>query len=950
MSQAPLVLVDGSSYLYRAAQSLSHLVTTTGKPTGAIKGMLNIVQKILSAAPRTTLVVAFGPQRPTFRNTLQSSYLANRQTSQKDVLQQFEPLLNCLQAMGLTVLEDLEHEACDVISSLTSQGIRAGRQIMISSADYATASLICDQVTLSDTLRGTTLNEDGVLRQFGVVPVYMPDYFALVGDRSRNIPGLPGIEPATAAGLIGALGDLDSIFYQIKQISSLPLRGAADLAQRLAAHQERLLTSRQVLSLKTDLPIDLDAVRASSRDENPIELYRLYEALEFHQWAERLGQQPLVAASISPILREAPSEPAPVTATGQVGKSATSPRKAKPLARASSVTAEANTGERLALPVDIITTQRQLADWLRRLKASSTFAIGLEGDSRSFQRSRLIGIALAVSPGKAAYIPLLHEELDEGISQLQTSEVLAFLKPLMEDKAHSKISRQIKFDQGLLERHGITGAGFDFDVQLESYALDAAATPHTIAGMALRYLGVNATTFEDVAGRNTKQLPLCRVPIERASQYAGEQVCLALRLHGLFSERLAATPQLKAVYEQVERPLAPVLARIEQQGALVDIRSLSKLSDELGERMNRLAERVFKIAGEPFNLASPKQLGYILYEVLRLPALKKTATKQASTDEEALGKLAVSGHEVASLVMEYRSLSKLKNTYTDPLPAEVYPVTGRIHTTYQQSVAVTGRLTSTDPNLQNIPIRTPEGRRIREAFIAAPGYKLVAADYSQIELRIMAHMSQDAGLMAAFQQGLDVHRATAAEVFGVQLTDVTDTQRRAAKEINFGLIYGMSAFGLSEKIGCSHHEASHYISRYFERYPGVKSYMSAVREQVVRQGYVETHMGRRLYAKGIDGTTQQRKAAERAAINAPMQGTAADLMKIAMINVDNWLRRYRVDARVILQVHDELVLEVADDQVDHVCAELPSLMCSASTLSVPLAVDVGVGSNWGEAH
>lgn len=920
---SPLVLVDGSSYLYRAFHALPPLTTSKGLPTGAVKGVLNMLKSLRKQYPDSPFAVVFDAKGGTFRDDLYAEYKANRASMPDDMRVQIEPLHASVIALGFPLLCVEGVEADDVIGTLARSSAAADRPVVISTGDKDMAQLVDGHITLVNTMTGSALDVAGVKEKFGVAPEQIIDYLALMGDSSDNIPGVPGIGPKTASGLlVGVNGGLTDLYAQLDIVPTLPIRGAKTLPAKLEEHKEMAFLSYQLATIKIDVPLDigLDDLQMGSPDHD--KLAELYTLLEFKSWFEENQ-------------RDAKRSGQEVTA---------------PVAEVAAVDAE--------LKYSTILTQADFDLWLKKLNDAKLIAFDTETTGIDAQQAQLVGLSFAVQANEAAYIPLTHSYM--GVpDQLDRDTVLRALKPILEDPSKLKVGQHAKFDMNILancaiggdQACGISVQGIAFDTMLESYVLDSTATRHDMDSLALKYLNYTTTSFQDIAGKGAKQLTFDQISLELAGPYAAEDADVTLRLHQTLQEKLNAIPSLSKVLSEIEMPLVPVLARIERQGALVDANLLGIQSVELGEKMIALEREAFAIAGEEFNLGSPKQLGVILYEKLGLPILSKTAKGQASTAEAVLAELAEQDFPLPKVLMQYRSLSKLKSTYTDRLPEQINPRTGRIHTSYHQAVAATGRLSSSDPNLQNIPIRTAEGRRIRQAFVAPKGYKLLAADYSQIELRIMAHLAKDEGLLHAFRHNLDVHRATAAEVFGVELTEVTTDQRRSAKAINFGLIYGMSAFGLAKQIGVDRKQSQAYIDRYFARYPGVLEYMERTRAQAAEQGFVETIFGRRLYLPEINAKNQAlRKGAERTAINAPMQGTAADIIKKAMIAVDNWLTSSGLDAKVILQVHDELVLEVREDLVDQVREEIRSHMSAAAALDVPLLVEVGVGNNWDEAH
>ncbi|QJI34746.1 DNA polymerase I [Pseudomonas sp. ADAK13] len=930
MSQAPLVLVDGSSYLYRAFHALPPLTTSKGLPTGAVKGVLNMLKSLRKQYPNSPFAVVFDAKGGTFRDELYAEYKANRASMPDDMRVQIEPLHQSVIALGFPLLCVEGVEADDVIGTLARSSAAADRPVVISTGDKDMAQLVDGHITLVNTMTGSAMDVEGVKEKFGVAPEQIIDYLALMGDSSDNIPGVPGIGPKTASGLlVGVNGGLKELYEQLDIVPTLPIRGAKTLVAKLEEHKESAFLSYQLATIKIDVPLDvgLDDLHLIEPDRE--KLLELYTLLEFKSWIDEIQRDAkrveLSAAPSAAVTEEAVETVAPVSVE----------------------------------PVyETILTQAQFDAWLKKLNDAKLFAFDTETTGVDAQQAQLVGVSFAVKAHEAAYIPLTHSYIGAP-EQLDRDTVLLALKPLLEDPEKLKVGQHAKFDMNILANcaiggdpaHGITVRGIAFDTMLESYVLNSVATRHDMDSLAKKYLDYDTVSFQDIAGKGAKQLTFDQIALEQAGPYAAEDADVTLRLHQELHKQLAAIPSLASVVSDIEMPLVPVLARIERQGALVDAALLGIQSIELGNKMVDLERQAYEIAGEEFNLGSPKQLGAILYEKLGLPVLKKTGKGQASTAEEVLAKLAEDDYPLPKVLMQYRSMSKLKSTYTDRLPEQINPRTGRVHTSYHQAVAATGRLSSSDPNLQNIPVRTAEGRRIRQAFVAPKGYKLLAADYSQIELRIMAHLSKDEGLLNAFRDDLDVHTATAAEVFKVELAEVTSNQRRSAKAINFGLIYGMGAQKLGKDIGVDTKTAKAYIDVYFARYPGVREYMDRTRAQAADQGYVETLFGRRLYLPDINSNKpQERAGAERTAINAPMQGTAADIIKKAMVKVDNWLTDSGLDAKVILQVHDELVLEVREDLVAEVSAKIREHMSEAAKLDVPLVVDVGVGNNWDEAH
>ena len=922
MSQAPLVLVDGSSYLYRAFHALPPLTTSKGMPTGAVKGVLNMLKSLRKQYPDSPFAVVFDAKGGTFRDDMYAEYKANRPSMPDDMRVQIEPLHASVIALGFPLLCVEGVEADDVIGTLARSSAAADRPVVISTGDKDMAQLVDGHITLVNTMTGSVLDVEGVKEKFGVSPEQIIDYLALMGDSSDNIPGVPGIGPKTASGLlVGVGGGLVDLYEKLDIVPTLPIRGAKNLPAKLEEHREMAFLSYQLATIKIDVPLDIGLEDLHLKAPDCEKLIALYTELEFKSWIAEVEREAKRAGQV--IAQEAPVESADTE-----------------------------------VQYETILDQARFEVWLKKLQDAQLIAFDTETTGLDAQQAQLVGLSFAVKPGEAAYIPLTHSYM--GVpEQLDRDTVLRALKPLLEDPNKAKVGQHAKFDMNILANCAIGGdpacgisvQGIAFDTMLESYVLDSTATRHDMDSLALKYLGHSTTSFQDIAGKGAKQLTFDQISLEQAGPYAAEDADVTLRLHNVLHEKLLAIPSLNSVLTDIEMPLVPVLARIERQGALVDAKLLGVQSVELGDKMVALEREAFEIAGEEFNLSSPKQLGVILYEKLGLPIISKTAKGQPSTAEAVLAELAEQDFPLPKVLMQYRSMSKLKSTYTDRLPEQINPRTGRIHTSYHQAVTATGRLSSSDPNLQNIPIRTAEGRRIRQAFVAPTGYKLLAADYSQIELRIMAHLAKDEGLLHAFRNNLDVHSATAAEVFGVELSDVTMDQRRSAKAINFGLIYGMSAFGLAKQIGVDRKQSQAYIDRYFARYPGVLDYMERTRTQAAEQGYVETIFGRRLYLPEINAKNPAlRKGAERTAINAPMQGTAADIIKKAMVAVDNWLSASGLEARVILQVHDELVLEVREDLVEQVSEALRVHMSDAATLDVPLVVEVGVGNNWDEAH
>jgi DNA polymerase-1 len=915
-----LILVDGSSYLFRAYHALPPLTNSKGLNTGAAKGVIGMIRKLVADYDGDQVVVIFDAKGPTFRHEMYADYKANRPPMPDELREQIEPIHAAIKAMGLPLICIGGVEADDVIGTLSVEAASSGREVVISTGDKDMAQLVNDKVTLINTMNNTAMDSTGVVDKFGVPPELIIDLLALMGDKVDNIPGVAGVGEKTATALLQHLGGMTAIYQQLDAVAALPIRGAKSLAGKLELAQADAVLSYELATIKTDCELGLEVGALNSTLPDNQALIALFRDLEFKNWLEALLDNDLGA-----MVEAASNETAEDTRLED-----TPPQVA---------------------PLNVITIldSATLDDWLTRLSAADFFAFDTETTSLNYMVAEIVGVSFAVEAGTAAYVPLAHD-YPGAPEQLSRDEVLAQLKPILEDESKGKLGQHLKYDANVLMNHGITLRGIREDTMLESYVLDATGSRHDLDTLALKYLGQRTIHFEDIAGKGAKQITFNQVPVEQAAPYAAEDAEVTLRLHAVLSARLEVEPSLQQLYRELEVPLVPVLSRIERNGTLVSRDQLAAQSTELGQRMLALEAKAHELAGGPFNLGSPKQLGEILFNRLELPVLKKTPKGAPSTAEEVLAELALD-YPLPAVLMEYRSLSKLKSTYTDKLPGMIDPKTGRVHTSYHQAVTATGRLSSSDPNLQNIPIRTEEGRRIRQAFIAAPGCKIVAADYSQIELRIMAHLSQDPGLLAAFAEGLDVHSATAAEVFAVDIEQVSVDQRRKAKAINFGLIYGMSAFGLAKQLGIGRQEAQQYIDVYFARYPGVADYMARTRALAHEKGYVETLKGRRLYLPEINARNRQRQqAAERTAINAPMQGTAADLIKLAMLAVDAWIHSSGVDARLMMQVHDELVFEVADDAVAGLSEKVAALMSDIGWLDVPLVVEVGTGDNWDEAH
>ena len=917
----PLILVDGSSYLYRAYHALPPLTNSKGKPTGAVKGVINMMRRLQKDYPQSTVVVVFDAKGKTFRDEIYSDYKAHRPPMPDDLREQIAPIHEIIQAMGLPMLIVDGVEADDVIGTLAVQATAAEQPVIISTGDKDIAQLVNEHITLINTMNNTTMDRAGVIEKFGISPELIIDYLALLGDKSDNIPGVPGVGEKTALGLLQGIGGLDDIYTRLDEVAGLGFRGAKTMSPKLAENKELAYLSYKLATIKTDveMPVHLSELKNGEPDHSA--LLSLFQDMEFKSWIEE----------------------AQTNNNQQSAPAANSESKLDDLVEA------AADAPAIVKNYQLVLTESELTAWIEKINHADLVAVDTETTSLDYMRAQLVGISLSTAPGEAAYIPFAHDYMGAP-EQLKPEFVLDSLKPYLEDPALTKVGQNLKYDMSVLAQHGITLRGIAFDTMLESYVLDSVASRHDMDSLALNYLNEETIKFADVAGKGAAQITFNQVPLEQAAPYAAEDADITLRLHQVLWPKVAGEAALKKVFEEIELPLVPVLSRIERTGALVDDTLLFQQSQELSERLAELETQAWDLAGQQFNLASPKQLGEILFEKLQIPVLKKTAKGAPSTKEEVLQELALD-YPLPKVLLQHRGLAKLKSTYTDKLPTMINPVTGRIHTSYHQAGTATGRLSSSDPNLQNIPVRTAEGRRVRQAFIAAPGSKLVAADYSQIELRIMAHLSQDPSLLAAFSAGQDIHRATAAEVFGVETDAVTSDQRRSAKAINFGLIYGMSAFGLARQLGIGRKQAAEYIELYFTRYPGVQNYMNNIRYSAAEKGYVETFFGRRLYLPEINSRNgMRRQAAERTAINAPMQGTAADIIKLAMISVQSWLESSALNSKIIMQVHDELVLEVPESELDVIKQGLCERMENAAELLVPLVVDVGVGNNWDEAH
>lgn len=927
IAENPLILVDGSSYLYRAYHAFPPLTNGAGEPTGAMYGVLNMLRSLIMQYQPSHIAVVFDAKGKTFRDELFAEYKSHRPPMPDDLREQIAPLHQMVQAMGLPLLVVPGVEADDVIGTLARRAEQAGRHVLISTGDKDMAQLVTPNITLINTMTNTVLGPQEVFDKYGVPPELIIDFLALMGDASDNIPGVPGVGEKTAQALLQGIGGLQSIYGDIDRVATLSFRGAKTMGAKLLLNKEKADLSYLLATIKTDVDLALDCDDLAIKPLDSATLHTLFQRYEFKRWLSDAQDGSWLTA-----------------AQGMKTKAV------KPASEEANLSAVATTATLSREGYQTILNEAALEALIARLQHVGCFAFDTETDSLDVLSANLVGISCADAPRQAYYIPLAHDYLDAP-AQLDREWVLARLQPLLEDEKVAKVGQNLKYDIGVMARHGIILRGVAFDTMLESYVLNSVAGRHDMDSLAARHLDHKTITFEEVAGKGKGQLTFNQIPLEQAAEYAAEDADVTLRLHQCLWPTLESEAGPRHVFCDIDMPLVPVLSRMERTGVLIDSTILGQHSQELAVRLNALEQQAHTLADEPFNLSSTKQLQSILFDKQQLPILKKTPGGAPSTNEEVLVELAEQGYELPQVILDYRTLAKLKSTYTDKLPQMVSPLTGRVHTSYHQAVTATGRLSSSDPNLQNIPVRSDEGRRIRQAFIAPAGSKIVAADYSQIELRIMAHLSGDRGLLEAFAAGKDIHRATAAEVFGLPLEAVTADQRRSAKAINFGLIYGMSAFGLARQLNIGRNEAQRYMDLYFERYPGVLAYMERTRQQASEQGYVETLDGRRLYLPEINArNAMRRKAAERAAINAPMQGTAADIIKRAMIAVDAWLQQSQPQVRMIMQVHDELVFEVPEAQVDEVVSHVRTLMEGSLALAVPLKVDIGCGENWDQAH
>ncbi|WP_063667798.1 DNA polymerase I [Aliivibrio fischeri] len=925
----PFILVDGSSYLFRAYHAAPNFTNGDGQPTGAVYGVINMLRSLLKQFETDRIAVIFDAKGKTFRNDMYPEYKANRPPMPDDLRCQIEPLHKLIKAMGLPLVSIPGVEADDVIGTLASQASKAGIPVLISTGDKDMAQLVDENVTLINTMTNVIMDPEGVVEKFGIGPELIIDYLALMGDKVDNIPGVPGVGDKTAKALLQGIGGLDALYEHLDDIALLGFRGSKTMAKKLIDNKEGAYLSYELATIKLDVELDKTPEEFVKQEPNVDELIQMFGQMNFKRWLTEM-----LDGSDGKIVSHE-------TSSNSVSTSSKQDDAEEELIVAAQVDRS---------KYETILTKEAFNAWLEKLNNADVAAFDTETDSLDYMVANLIGLSFAVEEGEAAYVPVAHDYLDAP-EQLDRDWVLEQLKPYLEDDNKAKVGQNLKYDASVLARYDIEMKGIKFDTMLESYVYNSVAGKHNMDSLALRYLQHNTISFEEIAGKGKKQLTFNQIALEQAAPYAAEDADITLRLHHVLNAKLEADEKLKSVFTDIELPLVSVLSRMERKGVYIDDMLLSAQSLEIGQRLDELEKAAFEVAGEEFNMNSPKQLQTILFEKMELPVIKKTPSGAASTNEEVLQELALD-YPLPKLILEYRGLAKLKSTYTDKLPKMINPSTGRVHTSYHQAVTATGRLSSTDPNLQNIPIRNEEGRRIRQAFVAPHGWKILAVDYSQIELRIMAHLSQDKALLAAFSAGKDIHAATAAEVKGVSIEEVTSEDRRRAKAINFGLIYGMSAFGLAKQIGIPRGEAQDYMNVYFERYPGVMQYMEETRLLATEQGYVETLYGRRLHLPEINARNgMRRKAAERAAINAPMQGTAADIIKKAMILVDEWVETEGKDrVNLLMQVHDELVFEVKEDALDEVTTKVRELMEQAVQLDVPLVAEAGFGNNWDEAH
>ncbi len=925
----PLVLVDGSSYLYRAFHAFPPLTNSAGEPTGAMYGVLNMLKSLISQVQPSHIAVVFDAKGKTFRDEMFEQYKSHRPPMPDDLRKQIQPLHDIIRALGIPLLVIEGVEADDVIGTLAVEASKANQKVLISTGDKDMAQLVDDNIMLINTMNNTLLDREAVIEKYGIPPELIIDYLALMGDSADNIPGVAGVGEKTALGLLQGIGSMAEIYANLDKVAELPIRGAKKLGDKLLAEKEMADLSYRLATIKTDVALDITPEQLTLGASNNDQLTEYFGRYEFKRWLNEV-----------------------MNGADSITNNNEQPTKINHY-QATPALAQDNSDESLpAIQIDrsryeTLLTEADLNRWVEKLKQVKLFALDTETDNLDYMAANLVGISFALENGEAAYLPLQLDYLGAR-KTLEKTTALALLKPILENPAIQKVGQNFKYDLTIFARNGIDVQGVAFDTMLESYVLNSTGR-HNMDDLAKRYLGHQTISFEEIAGKGKNQLTFNQIPLEKAAEYAAEDADVTMKLQQVLWEKLSKEPTLEKLFKEMELPLLGVLSRMERLGVLIDSDALFLQSNEIANRLSELEEQAYVLAGQPFNLASTKQLQEILFDKLGLPVIQKTPKGAPSTNEEVLEELAFS-HELPKVLVEHRGLSKLKSTYTDKLPQMVNSQTGRVHTSYHQAVTATGRLSSSDPNLQNIPIRNEEGRRIRQAFIAREGFTVVAADYSQIELRIMAHLSQDQGLINAFTQGKDIHRSTAAEIFGVSLDEVTSEQRRNAKAINFGLIYGMSAFGLSRQLGIGRADAQSYMDLYFKRYPGVQTFMHDIREKAKAQGYVETLFGRRLYLPDINSSNgMRRKAAERVAINAPMQGTAADIIKRAMIQLDQKLQN-DPDIAMIMQVHDELVFEVRSEKVAFYSELIKTQMESAADLVVPLIVDVGQGTNWDEAH
>ncbi|EHJ9988267.1 DNA polymerase I [Vibrio parahaemolyticus] len=928
----PLILIDGSSYLYRAFHAYPGTMSNGEIPTNAVYGVVNMLRSMMRQFASERIAVVFDAKGKTFRDEMYSEYKANRPPMPDDLRCQIEPLHNVIRAMGLPLICVPGVEADDVIGTLAYQASQQGMPVLISTGDKDMAQLVDDNITLINTMTNVVMDREGVVEKFGIPPELIIDYLALMGDKVDNIPGVPGVGDKTATALLQGIGGLTKLYENLDDIAALGFRGSKTMAKKLVDNKDNAMLSYELATIKLDVELEETPESLLKAEPNKDELIKLYGQLTFKSWLNELlegGSGTVEAVELA--------------GSAQASSSSSSSSSSHAEMETSAVTIDRSQYE-------TILDEASFNAWLEKLKAAELFAFDTETDSLDYMVANLVGLSFAIDEGIAAYVPVAHDYLDAP-EQLDRDWVLEQLKPILEDDAQAKVGQNLKYDASVLARYGIEMKGIKYDTMLASYVYNSVGGKHDMDSLALRFLQHSCISFEQIAGKGKNQLTFNQIELEQASPYAAEDADVTLRLHNRLFANIEQDEKLKSVYEEIEMPLVPVLSRIERTGVLIDDMKLSAQSVEIAARLEELEQKAYEIAEQEFNMNSPKQLQAILFEKMGLPVVKKTPSGTPSTNEEVLQELALD-YPLPKLILEYRGLAKLKSTYTDKLPKMINPSTGRVHTSYHQAVTATGRLSSTDPNLQNIPIRNEEGRRIRQAFVAPAGYKVLAVDYSQIELRIMAHLSGDQALLDAFRDGKDIHAATAAEIMGVSIDQVSSEQRRRAKAVNFGLIYGMSAFGLAKQLGIPRGEAQAYMDKYFERYPGVMQYMEDTRSAAADKGYVETIFGRRLHLPEIKSRNgMRRKAAERAAINAPMQGTAADIIKKAMLLVDQWIQEEgNGRVKLLMQVHDELVFEVEESSLSEIESKVQKLMESAAELKVPLVAEAGHGDNWDQAH